>query len=310
MQALSIGGLRKTYPNGLQALSEVNIGVAEGDFFGLLGPNGAGKSTLIGIVSSLVRKSAGTVEVFGCGLDEQPELVRSMIGLVPQEFNFNQFEPIGEILVNQAGYYGIPARMAWKRAEFLLRRLDLWKRHRDQSRSLSGGMKRRLLIARSLIHEPRMLILDEPTAGVDIEIRHSLWDFLRELNSQGMTIILTTHYLEEAESLCKNLGIIQEGRILLQSSIRNLVSELNIEHFVLNIRQPLPLVCELAPFSYQQIDDGTLEVAVRKDQNLNELFAVLSQQGIEVLSLRNTRNRLEQLLMNLLKHGREAIASS
>jgi ABC-2 type transport system ATP-binding protein len=304
MSALSLSNLQKTYGNGLQALRGIDLEVAEGDFFALLGPNGAGKSTAIGIISSLVNKSSGQVQVFGYDLDREPEAVKGCIGLVPQEFNFNQFEPVEEIVVNQAGFYGIPRAEAFRRAEESLRRLDLWGKRRGMARELSGGMKRRLMIARALVHRPRLLILDEPTAGVDIEIRHSMWAFLRELNRQGTTIILTTHYLEEAESLCRNIAIINQGRIIEQSRMEDLLYQLHTETFVLNLKGRVADLPELGGYVLERVDDCTLEVEVTRDQGINGLFAALSRNGIDVISMRNKQNRLEQLFIDMVEVGR------
>ena len=299
--ALTIRQLTKTYGNGFQALKGIDLDVAEGDFFALLGPNGAGKSTTIGILSTLVNKSGGTVEVFGHDLDRDPSGLKRCLGVVPQEFNFNQFEKAFDILVAQAGYYGIPARIAGERAEHYLTELGLWDKRNVPSRMLSGGMKRRLMIARALIHQPRLLILDEPTAGVDIELRRSMWTFLTELNRQGITIILTTHYLEEAEQLCRNIGIIDHGRIVENTSMRELLMKLHVETFLFDLRSPLVALPTLAGYPAQLVDPLTLEVQVEKSQGLNELFAQLAAQGIEVLSLRNKTNRLEELFVSLVE---------
>jgi ABC-2 type transport system ATP-binding protein len=304
MSALSLSNLCKSYRNGFQALQGIDLEVAEGDFFALLGPNGAGKSTAIGIISSLVTKSSGQVQVFGHDLDREPEAVKGCIGLVPQEFNFNQFEPVEEIVVNQAGFYGIPRDEAFRRAEQSLRQLDLWGKRRDMARELSGGMKRRLMIARALVHRPRLLILDEPTAGVDIEIRHSMWGFLRELNRQGTTIILTTHYLEEAESLCRNIAIINQGRIIEQSRMDDLLHQLHTETFVLNLKGKVAELPELGGYVLEWLDECTLEVEVTRDQGINGLFAALSRNGIDVISMRNKQNRLEQLFIDMVDVGR------
>ena len=297
MLALSIQNLEKTYRNGHHALKGINLDVEEGDFFALLGPNGAGKSTAIGIICSLVNKSAGRVEVFGDDLDMDPMAVKRHIGLVPQEFNFNQWEPVEEILINQAGYQSIPRRKARKRAEELLKLLELWDKRRSQARELSGGMKRRMMIARALMHEPRLLILDEPTAGVDIEIRRSMWEFLARINARGTTIILTTHYLEEAENLCRNIAIINDGRIAEMSTMHKLLSQLHQEVYVLNLDQPLGEQLHVDGYEIQQRDDMTLEVLVKKEHGLSELFARLAGQGIRVSSMRNKQNRLEQLFL-------------
>ncbi|MCW8903891.1 ABC transporter ATP-binding protein [Sedimenticola sp.] len=308
MNALNIRDLRKVYKNGFEALKGVDITVQQGDFFALLGPNGAGKSTAIGIISSLVNKTSGHVEVFGHDLDNDPEGVKSCIGLVPQEFNFNMWEPIGEIVVNQAGFYGIPRKEAWRRAEASLRQLDLWDKRQQMSRTLSGGMKRRLMIARALVHRPKLLILDEPTAGVDIEIRRSMWEFMSELNSQGTTIILTTHYLEEAESLCRNIAIINQGRIVEHSRMDRLLHQLHTETFVLNLRDPLNELPSLQGFELKRLDEQRVEVAVNSEQSINQLFEQLSLHKIGVTSLRNKQNRLEQLFMNMVESARNGAA--
>jgi ABC-2 type transport system ATP-binding protein len=300
-QALRLRGLTKTYANGVTALRGIDLDVAEGDFFALLGPNGAGKSTAIGIICSLVNKTAGSVSVFGHDIQREPAAAKRCIGVVPQEFNFNVFEPVVEILVNQAGYYGIGRGEAYARAEGILRQLGLWEKRRQIPRNLSGGMKRRLMIARSLIHRPRLLILDEPTAGVDIEIRHSMWEFLRRLNADGTTIILTTHYLEEAESLCRRIAIIHEGALIENTSMKQLLKQLHMETFVLDIKEPvgeLPAVAGCA--ALRKIDELTLEADVYREDSLNALFASLGRAGIEVLTLRNKANRLEQLFLGLV----------
>ena len=299
MHALSIKDLRKTYRNGFEALKGIDLDVASGDFFALLGPNGAGKSTAIGIICSLVRKSGGAVSVYGNDLDADPQGVKRCIGLVPQEYNFNQFEPVEEIVVNQAGYHGIPRREAFRRAHESLRQLDLYDKRRAMARELSGGMKRRLMIARALVHRPKLLILDEPTAGVDIEIRRSMWDFMREINAEGTTIILTTHYLEEAESLCRNIAIIDHGRIIEHSTMRDLFSRLHRETFVLNLSAPLAGIPQTEGMSFTKLDDETLEVCLTRERSLNEVFALLSEQGIRVASLRNKQNRLEQVFLDM-----------
>jgi len=304
MKALSLRQLTKTYRNGVQALKGIDLDVEQGDFFALLGPNGAGKTTAIGIIASLVNKSAGQVSVFGHDIDTELEAAKACLGLVPQEINFNQFEKVSTILVNQAGFYGIPRAVAKERMEVWLRKLHLWEKRDAISRSLSGGMKRRLMIARALIHEPRLLILDEPTAGVDIEVRRSMWEFLRELNASGTTIILTTHYLEEAENLCRHIAIIDEGRIIEHDRMATVLRKLQSEVFVLNLRQPLEALPELPGYAAKLADDGSLEVEVTKAQNLNDIFAVLSARGIEVVSMRNKANRLEELFMRLVE-GRD-----
>jgi len=300
VHALSIRDLRKTYSSGLEALKGIDLDVAEGDFFALLGPNGAGKSTAIGIVSSLINKSGGRVEVMGHDLDRDPAGAKRCIGLVPQELNFNQWEPVEEILINQAGYYGIARREAVSRAEDCLNQLDLWEKRRSMARLLSGGMKRRLMIARALMHRPRLLILDEPTAGVDIEIRRAMWIFLREINRQGTTIILTTHYLEEAESLCRQIAIIHHGRIVERSAMGELLSRLHTETFVLNLAAPTMVPAQLGGYAIEQLDERTLEARISQEQGINGLFQALSERGIQVLSLRNKQNRLEQLFIDLV----------
>ena len=303
--AISIQGLMKTYGNGFTALRGIDLEVKQGDFFALLGPNGAGKSTTIGILSSLVNKTSGTVRVFGHDIDTDLMAAKRCIGVVPQEFNFSQFEKTFDILVNQAGYYGIPLRQARERAEHYLKRLGLWDKRDVPSRMLSGGMKRRLMIARALIHEPKLLILDEPTAGVDIEIRRSMWQFLQEINAQGITIVLTTHYLEEAEQLCRHIAIIDQGRIIHNTSMRKLLKELHVETFLLDIRDTLTVAPSLDGFPCSLADEHTLEVQVDKAQGLNRLFAELGRHGIEVLSLRNKSNRLEELFLSLVDENAE-----
>ncbi|HSN71914.1 MAG TPA: ABC transporter ATP-binding protein [Steroidobacteraceae bacterium] len=301
MKALSLRNLTKTYRNGVQALKGIDLDVEEGDFFALLGPNGAGKTTAIGIVTSLVNKTAGTVEVFGHDIDRELEVAKSCIGLVPQEINFNQFETVSTILLNQAGFYGIPRRLARERMEKYLKQLALWDKRNAVSRTLSGGMKRRLMIARALLHEPRLLILDEPTAGVDIEVRRSMWEFMRRINTEGRTIILTTHYLEEAESLCRRVAIIDHGRIVENDRMSTVLMKLHTEVFVFNLRQALAAPPPLPGYRVQRPDDYTLEIEVSKDQNLNDIFARLTEAGVEVLSMRNKANRLEELFMRLVE---------
>ena len=307
-KALTIRNLTKTYANGLRALKGVSLDVEEGDFFALLGPNGAGKSTTIGIICSLVTKTSGRVEIFGHDIDSDFSAAKRQLGLVPQEFNFNVFEPVEEILVNQAGYFGIERKTGFVRAEQYLKQLGLWEKRRVQARELSGGMKRRLMIARSLMHRPRLLILDEPTAGVDIEIRRSMWRFLRELNRSGTTIILTTHYLEEAESLCRNIAIIDAGELIENTSVKHLLSQLQTETFVLDIRSPLTALPAInrpasAGDCLRLIDETTLEADISKDCSINFLFEELSKSGIQVLSMRNKTNRLEQLFVHLVENG-------
>ncbi|MCI0910855.1 MULTISPECIES: ABC transporter ATP-binding protein [Pseudomonas] len=306
--ALSIRQLTKTYGNGFQALKGIDLDVAEGDFFALLGPNGAGKSTTIGILSTLVNKTTGTVNVFGHDLDREPAALKRCLGVVPQEFNFNQFEKTFDIVVTQAGYYGIPPKLAKERAEQYLTQLGLWDKRDVQSRSLSGGMKRRLMIARALIHEPRLLILDEPTAGVDIELRRSMWSFLTELNQKGITIILTTHYLEEAEQLCRNIGIIDHGTIVENTSMRQLLGKLHVETFVLDIKQDLASAPVLQGYPCRLLTPHSLEVQVEKDLGITALFAQLALQNIEVQSLRNKTNRLEELFVSLVEKNLSKVA--
>lgn len=299
--ALSIRQLTKTYGNGFQALKGIDLDVAEGDFFALLGPNGAGKSTTIGILSTLVNKTSGTVNVFGHDLDRSPSALKRCLGVVPQEFNFNQFEKTFDIVTTQAGYYGIPLKLAKARAEQYLTQLGLWDKRDVPSLMLSGGMKRRLMIARALVHQPRLLILDEPTAGVDIELRRSMWSFLTELNEQGITIILTTHYLEEAEQLCRNIGIIDHGRIVENTSMRELLGKLHVETLLLDLKDAQLVPPQLLGYPAQMLDAHTLEVQVEKSQGITELFRQLASQNVEVLSLRNKTNRLEELFVSLVE---------
>jgi len=301
--ALQITDLHKTYDNGFIALKGVSLEVEEGDFYALLGPNGAGKSTIIGIISSLVNKSAGKVSIFGNDTDGDFALARTHLGLVPQEFNFNVFEPIGEILINQAGYYGIPRIKAADRADELLHKLGLWEKRFDMGRQLSGGMKRRLMIARALMHNPHLLILDEPTAGVDIEIRHTMWEFLKEINAQGTTIILTTHYLEEAENLCRNIGIIDHGELIENTSMRELLSRLQQETFVLDLGCAITELPDVSGCELSLLDDHTIEVVLPRERAVNDLFSYLTKHDIKVLSMRNKTNRLEQLFMNMLDNS-------
>lgn len=306
--ALSIRQLTKTYGNGFQALSGIDLDVAEGDFFALLGPNGAGKSTTIGIISTLVNKTSGTVNIFGHDLDRQPAALKRCIGVVPQEFNFNQFEKAFDIVVTQAGYYGIPMKIAKERAEQYLTQLGLWDKRDVPSRSLSGGMKRRLMIARALIHQPRLLILDEPTAGVDIELRRSMWSFLTELNEQGTTIILTTHYLEEAEQLCRNIGIIDHGVIVENTGMKQLLNKMTVETFLLDLKHEHKVAPQLMGYPCTLIDSHTLEVQVDKNIGITALFSQLATQNIEVLSLRNKTNRLEELFVSLVEKNLAKVA--
>ncbi|AYV36048.1 MULTISPECIES: ABC transporter ATP-binding protein [Aeromonas] len=305
MNALEISGLKKTYQGGVEALKGIDLTVRQGDFFALLGPNGAGKSTTIGVISSLVNKSAGKVKVFGYDIDSDLEQAKAQLGLVPQEFNFSQFEKVIQIVTHQAGFYGVPKAEAKIRAEKYLRQLDLWEKRDMPARTLSGGMKRRLMIARALMHEPKLLILDEPTAGVDIEIRRSMWTFLKDLNEQGVTIILTTHYLEEAEMLCRNIGIIDKGRLIENTSMKNLLGKLGRETFLLDLA-PGSAVPEVPEFNGRMSDERTLEVDLDKSQSLNSLFEQLSNQQVQVVSMRNKANRLEELFVNLVEEGRKA----
>ncbi|WP_108126966.1 ABC transporter ATP-binding protein [Saccharospirillum mangrovi] len=297
--ALDIQQLRKVYDNGFEALKGIDLSVAQGDFFALLGPNGAGKSTTLGIVSSLVNKGSGQVRVCGFDLDTQREAVKRSLGVVPQEFNFNPFEKVDDILIQQAGYYGIKPKPAAVRAEKYLKQLDLWDKRDVPARMLSGGMKRRLMIARALVHEPRMLILDEPTAGVDIEIRRSMWQFLRDLNAQGTTIILTTHYLEEAESLCRNIAIIDRGEIIAQAPTRQLLQDKQRSTFVADLDQTLTQAPTLNGYNCRLTDDGSLEFDLAHDENLNDVFAQFQQHGLVVTSIRPKTNRLEELFVDL-----------
>lgn len=301
--ALEIKELKKVYATGVQALKGIDLVVEEGDFYALLGPNGAGKSTTIGIITSLVNKTSGKVTIFGYDIDKELVLAKQQIGLVPQEFNFNPFETVEQIVVNQAGYYGVSRKEALKRSEKYLKQSNLWEKRNVRARMLSGGMKRRLMIARALMHEPRLLILDEPTAGVDIELRREMWDFLRELNENGTTIILTTHYLEEAEMLCRNIGIIQSGELIENTSMKTLLAKLQFETFIFDLEdfeQPL----EIVGYKHSFEDERTLVVEVERDQGINELFAQLTAQGIKVLSLRNKSNRLEELFLKITEEKR------
>ncbi len=301
--ALSIRDLSKTYGNNVHALRGISLDVEEGDFFALLGPNGAGKSTTIGILFSLINKSGGKVSVFGIDTDDDFPLAKKHIGIVPQEFNFNLFEKVEHIVTTQGGYYGLEPEVARQRCEKYLKKLGLWEKRNERARALSGGMKRRLMIARALVHEPRLLILDEPTAGVDIEMRRSMWEFLEELNASGTTIILTTHYLEEAESLCRNIAIIDQGAIVHHSSMKDLLRELRTEMFILDLREPVEEQVELPGFPTRQVDSHTLEVVKDRDQDLNSLFAALAEQGVAVASMRNKANRLEEMFVSLLEQS-------
>ena len=298
--ALEIKNLIKTYSNDVRALRGIDLSVERGDFFALLGPNGAGKSTTIGILFSLINKSGGTIEVCGIDIDENFSEAKRLIGIVPQEFNFNVFEKVRNIVVTQGGYYGLPRAIAEERADKYLKKLGLWDKRNDIGRELSGGMKRRLMIARALVHEPELLVLDEPTAGVDIEMRREMWNFLRDLNENDTTIILTTHYLEEAEMLCRNIAIIDQGAIVHHSSMKDLLRQLHTETFVLDARANLPEKMSLGAYGFQRVDDRTLEVEVDKERNLNGVFEALSEQGIEISSMRNKTNRLEEMFVSLL----------
>lgn len=301
--ALSIKQLRKIYSNGVVALKGIDLVVPEGEFFGLLGPNGAGKTTIIGIIVGLVNKTSGTVKVLGHDVDTETSLARASVGIVPQEFNFSIFEKVINIVVDQAGYYGIPRSVAMPRAEKYLKQLGLWKKRNDPARTLSGGMKRRLMIVRALIHEPKLLILDEPTAGVDIELRREMWVFLKALNTAGRTIILTTHYLEEAEQLCRSVAIINNGEIVEQGLVKDLLSQMNIETFIFDLEAPLRPETEklLTNFGIQKIDSHTIEMSLGKDETLNDAIMALNRLDIRVRSMRNKANRLEELFLHLTK---------
>ncbi|NOH24492.1 ABC transporter ATP-binding protein [Vibrio europaeus] len=303
MYALEIEQLRKTYAGGFEALKGISLNVAKGDFYALLGPNGAGKSTTIGVISSLVNKTSGQVKVFGYDIDKDLELAKQNLGLVPQEFNFNQFETVEQIVLQQAGYYGVPKQLAKERAQKYLTKLDLWEKRSERARNLSGGMKRRLMIARALMHEPQLLILDEPTAGVDIELRRSMWEFLKEINSQqGITIILTTHYLEEAEMLCRNIGIINKGELIENTTMKDLLGKLHVETFILDLAEGSSEP-HLSGVNSQTYINGSLEIEIEKTQGLNAIFTQLTEQGVQVLSMRNKANRLEELFVSIVREG-------
>ncbi|MGB3611326.1 MAG: ABC transporter ATP-binding protein [Cellvibrio sp.] len=304
--ALSIRNLRKTYDNKFEALKGISLDVAPGDFFAMLGPNGAGKSTTIGIISSLVRKSSGQVEIFGKDIDADFSAAKKFLGVVPQEFNFSMFEKVEDIVLQQAGYYGLPRSQAKAQTEKYLRQLSLWDKRHTAARMLSGGMKRRLMIARALVHEPKLLILDEPTAGVDIELRRSMWDFLREINAAGTTIILTTHYLEEAESLCRNVAIIDHGTIVQNTSVRNLLQQLNKEIFIFDSRTALEQAPAVKSYQVRLLDEHSFEVEIEKGQSLNQLFEQLTQLGISIISMRNKANRLEELFVSMVSNNKQA----
>ncbi|EGR0262683.1 ABC transporter ATP-binding protein [Vibrio cholerae] len=303
MYALEIEQLRKTYAGGFEALKGISLQVKKGDFYALLGPNGAGKSTTIGIISSLVNKTSGKVTVFGYDLDSQLELAKQQLGLVPQEFNFNPFETVEQIVLQQAGYYGVPKALAKERAKKYLTQLDLWEKRSERARNLSGGMKRRLMIARALMHDPQLLILDEPTAGVDIELRRSMWEFLKQINAQGVTIILTTHYLEEAEMLCRHIGIIQRGELIENTTMKSLLGKLHVETFVLDVDGNAP-IAPLQGVVKQQMVEGSLEIELEKSQGINHVFTQLTEQGVKVLSMRNKVNRLEELFVSIVNSGK------
>ncbi len=299
MKALEIKNLKKIYPSGVEALKGINLSVKSGDFFALLGPNGAGKSTTIGIITSLVNKTDGQIKIFGHDLIREPQIAKAKIGLVPQEINLMLFEKIQDIVMDQAGFYGIKHSIAKQRTEKYLKQLQLWDKRKQQAITLSGGQKRRLMIARALVHEPPLLILDEPTAGVDIEIRRSMWQFLRDINAAGTTIILTTHYLDEAESLCRNIAIINNGEIIENTSMASLLRKLNMETFILYLDKPVKEVPNLSKYAVRMIDETTLELDLEREKDINTAFAALSELGIKVNSLRNKANRLEELFVTL-----------
>ena len=306
--ALSIRGLTKVYGNGFQALKGIDLDVQQGDFFALLGPNGAGKSTTLGVVCSLVQKTAGKVSIFGIDIDKDFAKAKYQLGVVPQEFNFNQFEKVLDIVLAQAGYYGMKRSEALPRAKQLLTDLGLWEKRNGSARMLSGGMKRRLMIARALMHRPKLLILDEPTAGVDIELRRSMWEYMRRINrDEGTTIILTTHYLEEAESLCRNIAIINHGEIVRNTSVRELLAELDTETFLLDIAEPVEQVPTIEGFELQQIEPSQLALVIHRGQQLNDVFSALSAQGIQVVSMRNRANRLEEMFVSMVESSQQAI---
>lgn len=305
--ALSIRNLRKVYDNKLEALKDISLDVSPGDFFAMLGPNGAGKSTTIGIISSLVRKTSGEIKIFGKDIDQDFSAAKKFLGVVPQEFNFSMFEKVEDIVLQQAGYYGLSRKQAKNQAEKYLQQLSLWDKRQTPARMLSGGMKRRLMIARALVHEPKLLILDEPTAGVDIELRRSMWDFLREINAAGTTIILTTHYLEEAESLCRNVAIIDHGTIIQNTSVRNLLQQLSREVFIFDMQGVVDQMPAIPEYHVRRIDDHSFEVDIEKGQSLNRLFEHLSAHGITVVSMRNKANRLEELFVSMVSNGKKMV---
>jgi ABC-2 type transport system ATP-binding protein len=303
MYALEIEQLRKTYAGGFEALKGISLQVKKGDFYALLGPNGAGKSTAIGVISSLVNKTSGKVRVFGYDIDIDLELAKQNLGLVPQEFNFNPFETVEQILLQQAGYYGVSKALAKERSKKYLSQLDLWEKRNERARNLSGGMKRRLMIARALMHKPQLLILDEPTAGVDIELRRSMWEFLKEINKElGITIILTTHYLEEAEMLCRNIGIINRGELIENTTMKALLGKLSVETFILDLEEGA-IVPKLDGVNSQVMVNGSLEIEIDKSLGLNTLFTQLTEQQVKVLSMRNKANRLEELFVSIVREG-------
>ena len=303
LDALVIKKLSKIYANGFQALYDIDLKVSEGDFFALLGPNGAGKSTTIGIITSLINKSRGSVKIFDTDIDKNFTKAKSYVGLVPQEFNFNTFEPVREILINQAGYYGIQKDISKDNAYYLLKKLGLWDKRYQVSRNLSGGMKRRLMIARALIHKPKLLILDEPTAGADIEVRRLMWDYLKEINNNGTTIILTTHYLEEAEKLCKNIAIIDKGKILENKSMKDFLSELRNEEFILYTEGKFKMPLNLNNFNINKIDDNSFSVIIKDGFNINDLLDMLTKEDIKIKSMKNKTSRLEELFIRLVKNN-------
>jgi ABC-2 type transport system ATP-binding protein len=308
--ALQLTSVVKTYNSGTCALKGIDLSVAPGDFFAMLGPNGAGKSTCIGIISSLVKKTSGKVSVFGYDIDKDINAAKRFLGVVPQEFNFGQFEQVIDILATQAGYYGLPRKKAYEQAEKYLEQLGLWDKRHQQARTLSGGMKRRLMIARALVHEPKLLILDEPTAGVDIELRRSMWEYLTRLNQQGTTIILTTHYLEEAESLCRNIAILDKGMVVENTDMRSLLAKLQQETFVLDMHETVTSLPALADYQLRQTAERALEVDICRGQSLNQVFSALSEHGLKVISMRNKSNRLEELFVRLVEKNLDADAAT
>lgn len=301
VNALELTNLKKTYPGGTKALKGIDLKVEEGDFYALLGPNGAGKSSTIGIIGSLVTKTDGTVKIFGIDPEDNQALAKKMLGVVSQEINFSQFEKVIDIVITQAGFYGIPRSIADPKTESILKRLGLWDKRNDQARTLSGGYKRRLMIAKALIHEPKLLILDEPTAGVDIELRREMWSFLKEINANGTTIILTTHYLEEAEQLCRNIGIIDHGEIVENTTMKDLLGRLNVQGFVFDLEEPLDSIPKIDGYPLKLLDNSTLVAAIDKSNSINDLFDEFTKLNIKVKSMRNEANRLEELFINMVK---------